>query len=401
MRAPLSRSSVWLTLSVLILSCTVFQLGQARLRNPSVPPDEYERTLRALDQYRALAAAPDEVFVPVTGTVKPGDAYSDAPLLIRRLSLLGDLAADAVPSDSDVYEGELVEAVKRFQSRHGLKPDGRIEATTLGQLNVPLCARVRQLELSAERWRRHPYDPTRPAIVLNLPEFRLRAYGGTDAGSDPELEMKVVVGKAPDHKSPILLSQLQAVIFRPYWKVPVSIQRNELLPLIRKDPAWVSANRFELVTPQGEVAEEEKLSEETLEDISTGKLQLRQKPGPKNSLGLVKFLFPNEYGVYMHDTAAHSLFARERRDLSHGCIRVEKPEDLAAWVLREQSDWPRERIEEAMQGTEPVSVKVKRPIQIVMMYSTASVMKNGEVHFFRDIYGEDAVLEKELAARRK
>ena len=325
----MSRPSVWVTLSVLILSCTVFQLGHARLRNPSVPLDEYERTLRALDQYRALAAESDEVFVPVTGTIKPGDSYSDAPILIRRLVLLGDLPADAVPADSQVYEGELVEAVKRFQSRHGLKPDGRIEATTLGQLNVPLVARVRQLELAAERWRRHPYDPARPAIVLNLPEFRLRAYGGADAGPDPELEMKVVVGKAPDHKSPILFSQLQTVIFRPYWNVPSSIQRKELLPLIRRDRAWVTANNFELVTPQGEVAEEGTLSEDVLEDISTGKLQLRQKPGPKNSLGLVKFVFPNEYGVYMHDTAAHSLFARERRDLSHGCIRVEKPADLA------------------------------------------------------------------------
>ncbi|HEY1494828.1 MAG TPA: L,D-transpeptidase family protein [Candidatus Solibacter sp.] len=401
MRSSLFRPSVWPTLTLLIVSCTLFHLGQARLRIPTVPPDEYERTLRALDQYRALAAEPDEVFVPVTGTIKPGDSYSDAPFLIRRLSLLGDLPADAVPGDSEIYNGELVEAVKRFQSRHGLKPDGRIEATTLGQLNVPLRVRVRQLELAAERWRRHPYDSARPAIVLNLAEFRLRAYGGASAGPDPELEMKVVVGKAPDHKSPILLSQLDAVIFRPYWKVPVSIQRNELLPLMRKDPSWVSANNFELVTPEGELADEEMPYDDILEDIGTGKLQLRQKPGPKNSLGLVKFVFPNDYGVYMHDTAAHSLFARERRDLSHGCIRVEKPAELAEWVLREQADWPRERIDEAMQGSEPLCVKVKRPIQIVMMYSTASVMKNGEVHFFRDIYGEDAALEKELAARRK
>jgi murein L,D-transpeptidase YcbB/YkuD len=401
MRSSLFRPSVWPTLSLLIASYTVFHQGQARLRIPTVPPDEYERTLRALDQYRALAAEGDEVFVPVTGTIKPGDSYSDAPFLIRRLSLLGDLPADAVPGDSEVYEGELVEAVKRFQSRHGLKPDGRIEATTLGQLNVPLRFRVRQLELAAERWRRHPYDSARPAIVLNLAEFRLRAYGGANAGPDPELEMKVVVGKAPDHKSPILLSQLDVVIFRPYWKVPVSIQRNELLPLIRKDPAWVSANNFELVTPEGEVADEELDSEDTLSELDTGKLQLRQKPGPKNSLGLVKFVFPNEYGVYMHDTAAHSLFSRERRDLSHGCIRVEKPADLAEWVLREQADWPRERIEEAMQGAEPLSVKVKRPVQVVLMYFTASVMKNGEVHFFRDIYGEDAALEKELAPHRK
>jgi murein L,D-transpeptidase YcbB/YkuD len=211
--------------------------------------------------------------------------------------------------------------------------------------------------------------------------------------------MKVVVGQAPDHKTPILLSQLETVIFCPYWTVPASIQRNELLPEILRDPRWVSANNFELVTPQGEVAGDRKVSGHMLAELRTGELMLRQKPGPKNTLGLVKFVFPNEYGVYMHDTSARWLFDPERRDFSHGCIRVEKPEDLAEWILREQPGWPRGRIIAAMHGTESVSVRVKRPIQLVTMYSTAVVMKNGEVHFFQDIYGEDAVLEKELAAR--
>jgi murein L,D-transpeptidase YcbB/YkuD len=359
--------------------------------------------LRALNRYRALAAKDDGAFLPATEEpVEPGESYADAPRLIRLLSLIGDLPAGAVPADSELYQGALVEAVERFQSRHGLKPDGRIDTTTLEQLNTPLRVRVRQLELALERWRRRPYDPARPAIVLNLPEFRLRAYGGADAaGSDPELDMKVVVGQAPDHKSPILLSQLEIVIFRPYWNVPVSIQRNELLPKIKRDPSWISANNFELVTPQGEVAGAGKVSEHMLSELGKGELQLRQKPGPKNTLGLVKFVFPNEYGVYMHDTSARWLFARERRDLSHGCIRVEKPEELAEWILSGQSGWSRDRVQEAMQGTESISVKVKRPIQVAIMYSTATVMKNDEVHFFPDIYGEDQALEKELAAQRK
>jgi murein L,D-transpeptidase YcbB/YkuD len=365
--------------------------------------NEYERTLRALNQYRALAAGDDGTFLPLSEqSVKPGDRYPSAPLLIRLLSRVGDLPADAVPADTESYEGELVEGVKRFQSRHGLEPDGSIDTTTLEQLNTPLSMRVRQLQLALERWRRRPYDPARPAIVLNLPEFRLRAFGGANAaGNNPELEMKVVVGEAPDHKSPILLSQLETVIFRPYWNVPSSIQRNELLPEIMRDPSWISANNFELVTSRGEVAGDGTVSEQMLSELGKGELQLRQKPGPKNTLGLVKFVFPNEYGVYMHDTSARWLFARERRDLSHGCIRVEEPEALAEWILREQSGWSRERIDAAIQGTDSVSVKVKRPIQVVMMYSTASVMKNGEVHFFPDIYGEDRALEKELAAQRK
>jgi murein L,D-transpeptidase YcbB/YkuD len=365
------------------------------------PMDEYERTLRALNQYRVLAAEDDGELLPVTeNPVEPGDYYAGVPRLIRLLSRIGDLPAGAVSADSGLYQGTLVEAVKRFQSRHGIEPNGRIDTTTLDQLNTPLGFRVRQLELALERWRRHPYYRDRPAIVLNLPEFRLRAFGGANAaGHGPELDMKVVVGQAPEHKTPVLLSQLEIVIFRPYWTVPASIQRNELLPEIRRDPSWVSANNFELVTPQGEVVGDRTVSEHILSELATGELLLRQKPGPKNTLGLVKLVFPNEYGIYMHDTSAKWLFAPERRDFSHGCIRLEKPEDLAEWVLRQQSGWSRDRIVAAIQGTESISVKVKRPIQVVTMYSTAVVMENDEVHFFQDIYGEDAALEKELAAQ--
>jgi len=396
-----SSKSFLTTLIVLTLACTAFLLGQARNRSLTVPVDEYERTLRVLNQYRVLAAEDDGALLQATEEpVEPGDHYADTPRLIRLLSRIGDLPPEDVPDDSELYEGELVTAVKRFQSRHGLEPNGRIDTTTLEQLNTPLRIRVRQLELAVERLRRRPYDPARPAIVLNLPEFRLRAFGGSNAaGLDPELDMKVVVGEAPDHKSPILRSQLETVIFLPYWNVPASIQRIELLPEIKQDRSWVSANRFEMITPHGEVAGDGRVSDDMLSELGTGKLQLRQMLGPKNTLGLVKFVFPNEYGVYMHDTSARWLFDRERRDLSHGCIRMEKPEELAEWVLREQPGWSRDRVVEAMQGTESISVKVKRPIQVVLMYATAVVMSNGEVHFFQDIYGEDAALEKELASR--
>jgi murein L,D-transpeptidase YcbB/YkuD len=392
-----------MTLSSLTLACIAFRQGQASGRIWTVPIDEYERTSRALEQYRVLAAQDDGALLQGTvEPVEPGEAYADVPRLIRLLTLLGDLPLDMVPTeDSDLYQGELVAAVKRFQIRHGLEPDGRIGTSTLEQLNTPLRVRVRQLELALERWRRLPYDPARPAIVLNLPEFRLRAFGGSNGGHDPELEMKVIVGEASGHRSPILRSQIDTVIFRPYWNVPVSIQRNELLAEIQKDPGWVRANHFEMITAQGEVAGDGRVSEAMLGELSTGRLQLRQKPGPKNTLGLVKFLFPNQYGVYMHDTSARGLFVQARRDLSHGCIRVEKPEALAEWVLREQPGWSRERVMAAIHGTDSVSVRVRRPIQVVTMYVTAVVMKNGEVHFLPDIYGEDQVLDTELTARRR
>jgi murein L,D-transpeptidase YcbB/YkuD len=390
-------------LGFLFFAGIAFQTAQSMDQPSTQPTGEYERTLRALEQYRTLAADDDEAVLNATDeAVQPGDRYPDAPHLIRLLSKLGDLAPEAVSADAELYQGELVEAVKRFQSRHGLEPDGVIGPLTLEQLNTPLSFRVRQLELALERWRRRPYDPSRPAIVLNLPEFRLRAFGGSGvAGADPELEMEVVVGEPPDHKSPILRSRLESVIFLPYWNVPVSIQRIEMLPEIRQDRSWVSANRFEMVTPNGNVAGDGTVSDGMLSELGTGRIHLRQKPGSQNALGLVKFVFPNEYGVYLHDTSAPWLFTRARRDLSHGCIRVEKPEERAEWILRDQPGWSQDRVVEAMQGDESISVKVSRPIQIVFMYATAVVMNNGEVHFFPDIYGEDAVLEKELAPRHK
>lgn len=380
-----------------------FRPAQARERVSAGATPECELISRALDRYRVLAAADAATLLPVSEEpIEPGEYFDGAARLVRLLTLLGDLSPDAVLPEPGLYDGELVSAVERFQARHGLEPDGRIGAATLEQLNTPLSVRVHQLALALERWRRLPYNAARPAIVLNLPEFRLRAYsGGSAPGDKPDIEMKVVVGHAPGHKSPLLSSYLETVIFRPYWNVPASIQHDELLPDIERDPSWVRANNFELVTAEGEVAGDGRVSGDLLAELSNGRLQLRQKPGPKNTLGLVKFLFPNEYGIYLHDTSAKSLFAEQRRDFSHGCIRLEKPEELAAWVLRGQAGWSRDRIDDAIHGTETISVKVRRPVQLVIMYSTAAVQANGEVDFFPDIYQEDRTLEKELAAQRR
>jgi murein L,D-transpeptidase YcbB/YkuD len=244
-----------------------------------------------------------------------------------------------------------------------------------------------------ERWRRLPYDSSRPAIVLNLPEFRLRAF---NADHHVEVDMKIVIGRARRLRTPLLSSELDTVIFRPYWNVPLSIQRNELIADIKRDSSYISKNDFELVTLQGAVVAEDTAGNKLLAQLRSGQLRLRQRPGPTNALGLVKFVFPNEFDVFMHDTPARSLFSRARRDFSHGCIRLEKAAELAEWVLREESGWPRDRIVAAMQGTESVVVKLAQRIPVVTMYATAVVAEDGEVYFFEDIYGEDAALEKEL-----
>ena len=356
---------------------------------------EYRRTLSALEQYRVLASEDDGAILPTTKKpVEPGQHYAGVPRLIRLLARIGDLPTGSRPGDSDLYEGALVIAVKRFQNRHGLEPDGRIGKATLAELNTPLSFRVRQLELALERWRGLTYDSSLRAIVLNLPEFRLRAF---DPGHQPALEMKIVIGQARKLETPLLSSELETVIFRPYWNVPISIQRKELLPNIKRDPSYISKNDFELVTPKGAVVSEDAVSDTMLSQLRSGTLRLRQRRGPKNSLGLIKFVFPNEYDVYMHDTPAQSLFSRARRDFSHGCIRLERAEDLAEWVLRAEGGWTRDRITAAMQSSESVTVKLKLAIPLTVTYVTAVVLENGEVHFLGDIYGKDAQLERQLA----
>lgn len=380
-------------LSGATLASVCLLLAQTPEESSREPMAEYARTQNALDRYRVLATQDDGAILPETGKpVEPGDHYDGVPRLSRLLALVGDLSGNGVSADADLYQGELAKAVQRFQRRHGLEPHGRIDKATLAQLNTPLSFRVHQLELALERWRRRPYDPSLPAIVLNLPEFRLRAFRANQL----DLEMKIVVGQAPEHKTPLLSSALESVIFRPYWNVPLSIQRSELVPEIIKDPSFLSAQHFQITAQDGVV--EDEISEDMLSQLRSGSLRLRQAPGPGNVLGLVKFVFPNDYQVYMHATSEPWLFARHRRDLSHGCIRVEKAADLAEWVLREESGWPRDRIVKAMHGAESISVTLTRPIQVVTMYVTAVALDDGEVHFFDDIYGEDEALERRLAA---
>ena len=352
--------------------------------------DGYRRTEATLARYRALARESDDEMLPATKKpVEPESRYEGVARMARLLRRLGDLPVQAKIAAGDEYNGELVEAVKRFQARHGLTADGRIGKDTLAHLNTPLTQRVRQLELALERWRWMPRDFARPAIIVNIPEFKLR---GISAGNSADLEMKVVVGGAVKHETPLITSAMKEVIFRPYWNVPRSILTKELLPKIRDDRSYLGRNEYEVVTNASQVVTRDELDDETLDQLRAGKLQIRQAPGKKNALGMVKFLFPNEYNVYMHDTPSTSGFARSRRDLSHGCVRLERPELLAAWVLRQKPEWTTEKISEAMQGTAPVSVTLEREIPVMIIYTTAAVGDNGEVRFFGDIYSQDAAL---------
>jgi murein L,D-transpeptidase YcbB/YkuD len=360
------------------------------------PYPGYQRTVRALQTYLQYVKENDGASLPTTGkTIAPGDTYPGAPQLIRLLKLVGDLPADAnVPADATVFQGPLVDAVKHFQARLGRTPDGKITAQTLADLNVPLSARLRQMQLTLERWRWIPVGLHDAPIVANIPEFRLRAY---DENFKVALTMNVVVGKAYGHDTPVFENKMQYVIFRPYWSVPYSIARAEFLPKIERDPDYLEKKGFAVVDSRQDVVASGAVSSDVLQQLRAGKLFIRQNPGPKNSLGLVKFIFPNSYDIYMHDTPEQELFAKTRRDFSHGCIRLEKPADLAVWVLRNNpGNWNMDHVRAAMNGSTTQQINLAHPIPILIVYGTAIVTEDGTVHFYDDIYGHDAELEKVL-----
>jgi murein L,D-transpeptidase YcbB/YkuD len=356
----------------------------------------YRRTIQALRTYMELAKKDDGEQLPaMKKTIVSGDTYPGVQRLARLLRLVGDLPADvSVPEDRSVYDGSLVNAVKSFQRRHGRDPSGRIDAQTGADLNVPLSRRIRQMRLTLERWRWLPDEYKNSPIVANIPEFRLRAY---DKDFHIGVAMKVVVGKSYGHHTPVFSDSMKYVVFRPYWEVPSAITKGELVPHVARDPNYLAAKGFEVVDARQNVVAQGTATPEVLDQLRAGNLFVRQKPGPNNSLGLVKFIFPNNYSVYMHDTPATTLFEQSRRDFSHGCIRLERPADLAAWVLRDNPSWTRERIQAAMNGSSPQRVNLEHPIPVLIVYATVIVLEDGLVHFYDDIYGHDAALEKVLA----
>jgi murein L,D-transpeptidase YcbB/YkuD len=364
---------------------------RADIETVEPPFPAYRRTIDALRNYLELVRHDDGQSLPMPQkSVKMGDAYMGMPRLVKVLQALGDLPTGG-STPGVIFNPLLAEAVRHFQRRHGLDVNGTLDLATVRELNVPLGRRVLQLQLTLERWRWLPHRFERPPIVINIPEFRLHT---DDQQFHWVLSLKVVVGRAYRHQTPVFASELKSVIFRPYWNVPISIQRAEVLPHINQDPSYLAKHSYEVVDSKGNVVTSDRTNKE---ELRSGKLAIRQKPGPENALGLIKFDFPNAHDVYMHGTPATELFSRSRRDFSHGCIRVEDPVALAAWVLRDKTEWTTERIRSAMYDEKTIRVNLDKPIPVVIVYGTAVVMEDREVRFFDDIYGHDAALERVLA----
>ncbi len=379
----------------------------------------YKATEAALPQYIALAkqqdANPQPALPSLSTGVKPlvpGDHYSAADALLARLQLEGDAPAPDQPAAdsnapakpaSTVYTTALSDAVKHFQQRHGLAVDGKLGQGTIDALNVPLDTRVQSINDTLERFRWLPDNYQQPRVFVNLPEFMLRAYA-PDHSLD--FKMEVIDGEAKGfHDTPMFVRLMRYVVFRPYWNLPPSIIKKEIVPHLSKSGmGYLGAHGYETTTRTGTV-----VSNATLSDIAHLRYTVRQKPGPLNSLGLVKFLFPNEYDVYMHSTPELNLFGLARRDKSHGCVRLQHADQMALWVLggdqkdpENQTTWDIDSIHDAMNNEDKnnKTVGLHTPLPVVLTYMTALADEDGTVHFFADIYGYDKDLEAALAKGR-
>lgn len=345
---------------------------------------------RALSHYQELAQRPELTRLPPLPrrSVQPGESYAGAPELRVLLTALGDLPIPReLSSPPDVLDETLVAALKRFQERHGLQADGVLGPGSWRALTTPLSERVKQIERTLKRWESLPPNPHRRAIYVNIPRFRLYAVDGIEENEADWLQLDVVVGKAIEQlRTPTFSADMTYLVFRPYWEVPRSIAVNEILPAARRDANYFARHNYEVVDGSGRLVTGR---DAQLEGLAAGSMRVRQRPGENNSLGLVKFMMPNPYNVYLHDTPSKSLFSQVTRAYSHGCIRVSDPPALARWVLKDDPQWPPERIEAAMQGTQTVTVNLTEPIRVYIVYGTAIAREDGNVLFLPDLYGLD------------
>ena len=357
----------------------------------------YGRLRQALATYRQMALQPFTP-LPVVKKLQPGQNYPALAALARRFTELGDLPAGSpLPLR---YDGVLADAMKRFQARHGLVADGVAGRGTFEQLNTTPARRVRQIALAMERfrWLRIPESASNKVIAVNIPEFRLRALALEGGRLENRLSMDVIVGKALDTRTPVFHEDMLYIDFKPYWNVPSSIAKGELLPKLEKNPGYLAKENMEFVPVAGGAAVTA-VTPATLAAVARGAMRIRQRPGGKNALGDIKFVLPNNMNIYLHHTASPSLFKKARRDLSHGCIRVEDPVALAKFVLEDQPAWTSERIKAAMDADKPSTVHLLHPVPVIIFYATAVAEADGRVLFLPDLYGLDESLDAALKQR--
>jgi murein L,D-transpeptidase YcbB/YkuD len=345
----------------------------------------------ALARYREIERAGGLPSVPEGPTLHPGDEDPRVTALRARLATTGDLETiDA--THSDTFDDRLEAAVKRFQARHNLEPDGIVGAKTIAALNVPVSERIDKLRATLERarWVFREVTAEDDFLLVNIAAFRLALV----RGGQVDWTTRVVVG-TPYHRTPVFKGTVRYLVLNPTWTVPYSIATKELLPKIKRDPGYLAARNFGVLGSDGREVDPSSIDWEGLSRRSFP-YTLRQGPGPGNALGRVKFMFPNAHAVYLHDTPARSLFGRAERSFSHGCVRVSDPLVLAERLLSDPTQWSRARIDALIESGETTTVNLAEPLPVYILYITADVGPDGAVRFSRDIYERDAKVLRAL-----
>ena len=360
---------------------------------------QYQKLKFALATYRLIAAKSPSFKFIVKGKLRPGEHHPQLAELNKFLAGVGDLPESAAINSAEKnpkYAGNIVEGVKKFQIRHGLAADGTIGPATAAAINEPLAQRITQIELAMERLRWLPEFNVGRSIIVNIPAFQLWAIDDINKIDSNIINMRVVVGKALKNQTPVLMAQMSFIEFMPYWNVPQNILKGEILPKLIRNPNYLSSQNMEIVPSSGHEATPVSVNNDTIEKLKRGVLRVRQRPGNKNSLGKVKFIFPNKDDVYLHDTPTNSLFSKSRRDFSHGCVRVENPIALAEFALKNQGKWNSDTIKKAMKSPAMRRVDLRQPIPVLFFYTTSFVDQNNNLAFYQDIYGHDAALLEAL-----
>ncbi len=354
--------------------------------------DEYRRLRRALAGYRQLVAEGGWPVLSAKETLRQGMRGPAVLALKGRLEVSGDFTAAA--DDQPLFSSRLEEAVRHFQARHGLEVDGVVGPKTRAALNVPVSRRITQLVLNLERLRWMPRDLPDRHLLVNMAGFYLKAIEDQRA----VLQMRVIVGRAY-RSTPAFTQNMTYLVLNPYWNIPTSIAVEDMLPKILKNPQFLDREGIRVFSGWGSRAEEHSPRSIDWSQLSAERFpyRLRQDPGPKNSLGRIKFMLPNRFAVYLHDTPRKGLFKRPVRTFSSGCIRLEKPLELAVFALKDVRGWSRRRIEAEIASGRHGRVGLAKPLPVYLVYWTAWVDEDGTVQFRDDIYGRDRLLEQALA----